>query len=362
VQSGSLGDYTLGEYVNIGLSVRHGICTIYVNDAARAEGKLTGSSAKTCYFKTGCYNQDNNSDDGYPTESFNEVRVAAVRVQHGVEWASGGYQPIGPGVGLDGPGEPPPTLSGSKPRDLIEFNGPKQAWKINLDIDEAGDHPGRPGGSVEKSAKALAEGFVHAGHFEVVENGTAVRFRSHLNGATTGGSKNPRTELREMQPDKPGSKASWRTDESNIRRRLTARVKVTRAPRTPEHNRVSIGQIHDGDDLVQIMYDGKKKVVGYTWDDGNGNGEWQDELLVENYPLGDRWFTYRIEVEEGTVRILIDDGHGFQLRAVKTQVSRDGCYFKAGAYTQSHVGQSGAVADDFGEALFSSIAAETKQV
>ena len=139
-------------------------------------------------------------------------------------------------------------------------------------------------------------------------------------------------------------------------------MKVTRAPKTPDHNRVSIGQIHDGDDLVQIMYDGKKKVVGYTWDDGNGNGKWQPELLIENYAPGERWFTYRIEVEERTVRILIDDGQGFKQKAVKTGVSRDGCYFKAGAYTQSHVGQSGAEAGDFGEALFRSIEVEVDRV
>jgi hypothetical protein len=99
VQDGSLGDYTLGEYVNIGLSVHDGVCTIYVDDVAEAEGKLTGPAAKTSYFKTGCYNQDNNHDDGYPKNAFNEVHLAAVRVQHHAPWAPGGYDPIGPGVG-----------------------------------------------------------------------------------------------------------------------------------------------------------------------------------------------------------------------------------------------------------------------
>jgi hypothetical protein len=102
VQDGSLGDYTLGQYVNIGLSVRDGACTVYVDDVAKAEGKLTGSSAKTCYFKTGCYNQDNSRADGYPGEAVNEVRLAAAKVQHGVAWAPGGYDPIGPGVDASG--------------------------------------------------------------------------------------------------------------------------------------------------------------------------------------------------------------------------------------------------------------------
>jgi hypothetical protein len=102
VQPGSLGAYALGEYVNLGLSVRDGVCTIYIDDVAKAEGELTGSSAKTSYFKTGCYNQDNSRDDGYPDDAVNEVRIAAIGVQHGVSWAPGGYDPIEPGVGRSG--------------------------------------------------------------------------------------------------------------------------------------------------------------------------------------------------------------------------------------------------------------------
>jgi len=357
VQDGSLGAYTLGEYVNIGLSVRSGKCTIYVNDVAKAEGRLTGSSAKTCYFKTGCYNQDNNRDDGYPAQSFNEVHLAAVTAQHGVAWASGGYDPIGPGVGSTEdtgpkkPEEPQVGAQGSKPRDLIQFTGPKQAWKLNLDINDAGKHTGKKGGSVEKSAKALVDGFVHDGHFDVVEDGRAVRFRSHLNGATTGGSSYPRTELREMKPGDPTKKAEWNPADGTVRR-LTAQVKVTHAPSTPEHKRVSIGQIHGGDDdLLQIMYDAEKKAIGYTWPDDDGEGRWKKNL-IQNYTLG-TWFTYRIEAGGGTVRIFIDG----QEKAVEQNVDSPKCYFKAGAYTQSSVIKQPDTAkpDDFGEAVFRSI-------
>ena len=95
---GTLGSYRLGDFVNIGLSVRDGTCRIVVDDIERAEGTITGDAAKTCYFKTGCYNQDNTRDDGYPADAVNEVRIAAVRVQHGTAWAPGGYEPVGPGV------------------------------------------------------------------------------------------------------------------------------------------------------------------------------------------------------------------------------------------------------------------------
>jgi hypothetical protein len=79
-----------------------------VNDVKRAEGKLTGDAARTCYFKTGSYNQDNHRADGYPATAVNEVHIAAVKVQHDVPWAPGGYDPIGPGVRATRGGEPQP--------------------------------------------------------------------------------------------------------------------------------------------------------------------------------------------------------------------------------------------------------------
>jgi hypothetical protein len=358
---GSLGSYRLGDYVDIGLSVRDGKCKIFVDDVEKAEGKLIGDPARTCYFKTGCYNQDNKKDDGYPAGSFNEVRIAAVRVQHGTAWASGGYEPIGPGVGRSRPEGGQELLpqggqsTGSKPRDLIQFNGPNQAWKLNLDTNAGGEHPGEQGGSVEKSAKDLAQGFVDDGHFEVVENGSAVRFRSHLNGATTGGSKYPRTELREMKPGDPTKKAEWNPADATVRT-LTAHVKVVQTPSTPSHKRVSIGQIHGGDDdLLQIMYDAEKKAIGYTWPDSSDEGAWKKNL-IHPYTPG-TWFTYRIQAGGGRVRIFIDG----QEKAVENDVDSPRCYFKAGAYTQSSVIKQPGTAkpNDFGEAVFRSVVVET---
>jgi len=126
---------------------------------------------------------------------------------------------------------------------------------------------------------------------------------------------------------------------------------------------VSIGQIHGGDDdLLQIMYDGKKRDVGYAWP-VDGEGKWQSDLLIANYSPGSRWFTYRIEAGKGTVRIFIDEGQGFEEKVVKRNVSEAGCYFKAGAYTQSSVIKQPGTArpDDYGEALFTSIVTETER-
>ena len=244
----------------------------------------------------------------------------------------------------------------SKPRDLIQFAGPDQAWKITLDVDEDQKH--KPGAkALEKSAAFLAAGTdldAFDGHFEVAENGTAVRFLSHLNGANTNTSGYPRTELREMQAAHPDKEASWTiSEDDHSEHHLTARVKVTHAPKTPKHQGVVIGQIHQADpnrDLLEIMYDGKKKAVVYRW-----LGETQHEQLIEGYTLGD-WFTYQVDVVEGTVSISID-GH----EKMNRDVSAETCSFKAGAYTQSNSAQDGADAHDYGEALFRSIVVRTKK-
>ena len=111
------------------------------------------------------------------------------------------------------------------------------------------------------------------------------------------------------------------------------------------------------------MYDGKKKVVGYTWDDGDGNGKWQPELLIENYAPGDRWFTYRIEVDErhgphphrrrpGVQAEGREDG------GVARQLLLQGRRVHPVARRSAPVPQ----ADDFGEALFRSIVVEVDRV
>ena len=363
-EKGSLGSYRLGDYVNIGLSVRDGKCKIYVDDVEKAEGKLVGDLAKTCYFKTGCYNQDNNRDDGYPKTAFNEVHVAAVKVQHGVAWAPGGYEPIGPGVGTQ------KSEHGSTPRDVIASIKDKR-WKLNLDTDKDGEHTAAAG-SLEIPAEDLAKGFVDPGHFEVVDGGAAVRFLSHLNGALTGNTGYPRTELREMKAGHPSQGAAWDiSNDDDALRRLVAEVKVAHAPSTPNHQGVVIGQIHDtgndhvkGRDILEIMYDGKKKAVGFRWDNGHGDATWQPERLIDHYEateaMDEGWFSYRVEVRSGTVEIAVDTGNGFEVKARRSDVSEKDCFFKAGAYTQSSTSkQDDAKPHDYGEALFRSIVVDS---
>jgi len=63
--------------------VHDGVCTIYVDDVAEAEGKLTGPAAKTSYFKAGVYTQANNRQehaekDGYGEAYFRSIELETV--------------------------------------------------------------------------------------------------------------------------------------------------------------------------------------------------------------------------------------------------------------------------------------------
>ena len=150
VQDGSLGAYTLGEYVNIGLSVRGGKCTIYVNDVAKAEGRLTAPAAKTATSRPAATTRTTTATTATPRSRSTRCTSPRSRCSTACRGRPVATSPIGPGVATqpqgDEPENPPedqPQIVGNKPRDLIQFNGPKQAWKLNLDINDSGDHPGR---------------------------------------------------------------------------------------------------------------------------------------------------------------------------------------------------------------------------
>ena len=104
---------------------------------------------------------------------------------------------------------------------------------------------------------------------------------------------------------------------------MTVTQAITHLPVVKPH--VVAGQIHDAsDDLVMIRLEGTHLFV-------EGGGEELGDL-DSSYQLGTR-FTVRIRAANGRVGIYYQD-----LTTPKVDVSRDatGCYFKAGAYTQSN--------------------------
>ncbi|MEJ3744910.1 polysaccharide lyase family 7 protein [Actinomycetes bacterium KLBMP 9797] len=217
------------------------------------------------------------------------------------------------------------------PNDLIQFDGPDTAWKITLDTPLGGDHD-----ADEESAAKLAGGFTEPPGFTVADNGSVVSFRARVNGARTEGTEYPRTELREMQAAHPDQRASWKTNDSTSHS-MQYDVAVIAAPK--KKPQVVCGQIHNGgEDILEIMYDGKKKAIVYRW-----FGESQDDKLITGYELG-TFFTLRIDVADGKVNISING----DLKATKS-VSKSGCYFKAGCYTQSNMEKEGGDASQFGE-------------
>jgi poly(beta-D-mannuronate) lyase len=138
--------------------------------------------------------------------------------------------------------------------------------------------------------------------FHVTDNRQGVVFRAPVNGATTSGSENSRSELRELAPaDEDGDEveARWSNKGSAVHT-MELEQAIMSTPR--RHRSVVTAQIHnDDDDVILIKYrDGR------LFADAD-RGDF-DETLDENYRLGRR----------------------FKLRILAT-------YFKAGVYNQSNL-------------------------
>lgn len=185
-------------------------------------------------------------------------------------------------------------------------------WKLTLPV--ATSRPGRPG---EIEQPHLASYF-NPNHFFVNEAGDAVVFRAPCGGLTSKGSSYPRSELREMA-DQEGTPAAWSTERGI--HTMSATLAITRTPLVKKQ--VVCAQIHDADDdLLMIRLEGKKLLV-----ERNSIG---DVLLTPNYVLGTP-FELKIEANDGRVSVWYNES-----AKLDWKVSRDGCYFKAGCYTQSN--------------------------
>ncbi|HWB79021.1 MAG TPA: polysaccharide lyase family 7 protein [Nannocystaceae bacterium] len=159
-----------------------------------------------------------------------------------------------------------------------------------------------------------------------VLDGDAVRFRAHAGGVTTSSSGYPRSELREMSND-GADEAAWST--SSGVHTMTITQTILQLPEVKPH--VVAGQIHDADDdVVMIRLEGEHLFV-----EGGG-----DELgdLDAAYQLGTE-FTVQLVAHDGTIDVYYED---LATPAVSVARDVDGCYFKAGVYTQSNEEQGDA--------------------
>ena len=204
------------------------------------------------------------------------------------------------------------TVAAEFPSSLLDLS----SWKLTLP-----ENTNRPGNPDEISGKDL-ERFQHLRYFRVAAKDQSVLFRAPCDGVTTRGSKYPRCELREMKPG-GRNEASWDTADGK-RHTLVASLAILEIPAVKKH--VVCAQVHHADDdLLMVRLEGKKLFVE--------RNDLPGVRLDSNYKLGTR-FSVKIEAAGGHVKVWYNG----QLK-MDWVVSQQGCYFKAGCYTQSNTGK-----------------------
>ncbi len=209
-------------------------------------------------------------------------------------------------------------------------------WRLTLPIDT--NHPGNPD---EIRQPGLAE-FTHPDHFFLNSNRDGVVFRAHCGGVPTKGSRFPRCELREME-DGGRFRAGWDTGGKEIHS-MTMSATITNTPPNKPH--VVCAQIHDAnDDLMMIRLEGSKLFIE--------RNEFDVVMLDRKYELGQP-IDLVIQAGKGKVKVW----HNGEPK-MDWSVTRQGCYFKAGCYTQSNP-DKGDSADSYGEVMIHKLKVETR--
>jgi hypothetical protein len=169
----------------------------------------------------------------------------------------------------------------------------------------------------------------------------AVAFRAPVNGVTTSGSHNPRSELREMSAD-GSTPAAWSGGSGSHTMRL--REAFTHLPAgKPE---LVGAQIHNAaEDISMFRLEGTNLYV--TDDVEHAHKQQHYKLLTNNYALGTP-FDAAYVVSDGQIRAYYNN----TLAASFAAPELTGAYFKAGAYTQANCTNSSPCSDDnYGETL-----------
>ncbi|WP_187369659.1 polysaccharide lyase family 7 protein [Fodinicola acaciae] len=216
-----------------------------------------------------------------------------------------------------------PAAACTYPADVLNLTN----WKITLPI-----------GSDEKPTEIkqpALKTYVKSPWFLPTSDCTGVRFRAAVNGVTTSGSSNPRSELREMS-DNGTKNASWSMTSGT--HTMVVDEAFTHLPAEKPH--VVGAQIHDADDDVTVFrLEGSKLYV--TKGDTT-----HYKLVTDNYQLGTR-FQAKFVASGGKIKAYYNG-------VLQTTISssKSGNYFKAGAYTQANCGNSDPCEDsNYGEVV-----------
>jgi hypothetical protein len=173
-------------------------------------------------------------------------------------------------------------------------------WKINL-----------PAGNEQVTQPALAS--YEGAAFKAI---SVVQFTATCGGEPQPGSKYPRSELREMNPD--GTAASWSPASGEHVMELTQRI--THLPVVKPQ--LICGQIHSGTEyLIMIELDARRL---YVRDRDAVAG-----VLDDDYQLG-TFFDLQVRAADGFVTVFYNG-----VDKVRVPLRATGCYFKAGCYVQS---------------------------
>lgn len=187
-------------------------------------------------------------------------------------------------------------------------------WKITLPV-------GSKNKLTEVKQPKLA-GYEHASYFHT--SGDGVLFRAPVNGVTTSGSANPRSELREMNSD--GSNASWSSTDGKTHTLIIDQA-ITHLPNARTDGGVAgvvAGQIHDAnDDICVFRLEGT-----LLWLTNGDNTHFK--LIDAHYALGER-FQAAFVAHAGVVDVYYN---GLLVGSIPVKFS--GGYFKSGAYTQAN--------------------------
>ena len=210
-----------------------------------------------------------------------------------------------------------------RPSRIIDLS----CWKLTVPYDT--ERKGNP----DEIVQPELDTFQDVNCFGVTESRDGVVFRARCDGATTKNAEYPRSELREM---KYGGKdeASWGTADGRIHSLLTV-LAITKTPAVKKH--LVCTQIHDAkDDIMMVRLEGNKLFI-----ERNKSG---DIKLDHNYKLGAK-FKLKIQAGDGHIRVWYNNS-----LKMDWEVSRTGCYFRAGCYTQSNI-KKGDRPDSYGEVI-----------
>lgn len=247
------------------------------------------------------------------------------------------WRPVGGGGG--GGGTPPPAPcnpAATRPKDILNLTN----WKLTLPVNT----------DDEIMSPQLRAGYEHNQYFFTACPGPVVVFRAPVGGDTTGGSDNPRSELREMRANGT-DEADWNM-KSGTHTMTIVQAITSRPKREDGTNPVVAGQIHDEDDDVTVARLQGPHLIATKDDAISGSGTF---VLIPNYKLGTQ-FTLRMVANAAGTTYYIAIGGGPLVRKGTVGMVRSGAgnYFKAGAYTQAN-SENGGVKGTYGEVRIKSL-------